>query len=917
MEVWVIIIIVIGAVSGSTVLYIFCTKKSKSKTKKETNQEHLIDEKGELGQMNSNDKKTYYINNQNQNKNYIDTYSYDVKQDTQTNQKNKENYGRDQAKQQNIYQNNKSSNTVAIDIKPNNSQHNMQQNILQQTDEQKPQQIYQKIDKGQTNLGKNDLHTYDQSQNDAIIKIDSPVLEKIDSQLPISQNNQDNQKYNYQQKELQYNYDNQQQNNQNSYLQNIKNDEEQNIDIVQQQNYDNQQHNNKNASLQNTKDVQEQDIDIAQQQNYDNQQQSNKNAYLQNIKDVQEYNIESEQLQQNWNNQQQNKQNDYEQNFENVNYENDSMDKGNQQQKSPDNQKLVDNAVQPDIPKPEVIPKPVIKIKPLESLQQIINETSKKRELAEEYKYYIRRYQGKSELKKNYGLTLKASVELYKYCNAFREVRGDGNCFYTAFGFQFLSILLFDYSLDQFNEFFNRIKQIELPMKIFVAGTDLKIDDKELEKYLLDEFQRRMIKLKSIEDINQREEQFHTEFAAYEKQSDEIDGCLYGLSTLFFRNYSNYVIDFSDAKDAVYDREKLLYWEEECNSNEVVIAELAKQLNILVQLIFIENKENIVVREYGNNKEHKIILLIKPGHYNIGYFKQDDNKNQEISDPQPAITINQLESLQQIINETSKKRELAEEYKYYIRRYQGKSELKKNYGLTLKASVELYKNCNAFREVRGDGNCFYTAFGFQFLSILLFDYSLDQFNEFFNRIKQIELPMKLFVPGTDLKIDDKELEKQLLDEFQRRMLKLKSLEDRNEREEQFHTEFAAYEKQSDEIDGCLYGLSTLFFRNYSNYVIDFSDAKDAVYDREKLLYWEEECNSNEVVIAELAKQLNILVQLIFIENKENIVVREYGNNKEHKIILLIQPGHYNIGYFDEPQQLEENQEQQQKEEKQL
>ncbi|CAD8211923.1 unnamed protein product [Paramecium octaurelia] len=255
-------------------------------------------------------------------------------------------------------------------------------------------------------------------------------------------------------------------------------------------------------------------------------------------------------------------------------------------------------------------------------IKQIINKTSKERELAEEYKYYIRRYKDKSELKKNYGLTLKASFELYKYCNAFREVRGDGNCFYTAFGFQFLSILLFDYSLDQFNEFFNRIKQIELPMKIFVAGTDLKIDDKEQEKQLLDEFQRRMIKLKSIEDINQREEQFHNEFAAYEQQSDEIDGCLYGLSTLFFRNYSNYIIDFSDAKGAVNDREKLLNWEEECNSNEVVIAELAKRLNILVQLIFIENKENIVVREYGNNKEHKIILLIKPGHYNIGYYQE-------------------------------------------------------------------------------------------------------------------------------------------------------------------------------------------------------------------------------------------------------------------------------------------------------
>ncbi|CAK65250.1 unnamed protein product (macronuclear) [Paramecium tetraurelia] len=256
-------------------------------------------------------------------------------------------------------------------------------------------------------------------------------------------------------------------------------------------------------------------------------------------------------------------------------------------------------------------------------IKQIYDYSSKLRAVDENQKYYIRRFQDKSELRKNYGLTLKTSAELYKNCNSFREVRGDGNCFYTAFGFQFLSILLFEYSQDQFNDFFNKIRQIELPMKIFVPNTNLKIDDKEIEKQLLDEFQRRMTKLKLIEDINQREEQFSNEFAAYEQQSEEIDGCLYGLSTIFFRNYSNYVVDFSDAKDAVYDREKLLNWEEECNSNEVVIAELAKQLNTFVQLIFIENSNNIVIREYGINKIHKIILLIKPGHYNIGYYLQD------------------------------------------------------------------------------------------------------------------------------------------------------------------------------------------------------------------------------------------------------------------------------------------------------
>ncbi|CAD8128194.1 unnamed protein product [Paramecium sonneborni] len=209
------------------------------------------------------------------------------------------------------------------------------------------------------------------------------------------------------------------------------------------------------------------------------------------------------------------------------------------------------------------------------------------------------------------------------YCNAFKEVRGDGNCFYTAFGYQFLSILLFDYSIDQFYKFIEKIKQINLPMKIYVTGQDFKIDDKLLEEKLLKEFLNRLMKLKQIQDLVQRKEQFHNQFAAYEKQSEEVDACLYGLSTIFFRNYSNYIVDFSEKKDALYDRENLLKWEEECNSNEVIIAELAKQLNIFVQLIFIENKDQLKKFQYGNEQHNKIILLIKPGHYNIGYFIQE------------------------------------------------------------------------------------------------------------------------------------------------------------------------------------------------------------------------------------------------------------------------------------------------------
>ncbi|CAD8124003.1 unnamed protein product [Paramecium sonneborni] len=603
------------------------------------------------------------------------------------------------------------------------------------------------------------------------------------------------------------------------------------------------------------------------------------------------------------------------------------------------------------------------------SIRKIIYElyeiSSQQRQIEDQFKYYVRQKQDQSGLKKNYNLSLAGSKKLGQYCNKFREVRGDGNCFYTAFGYQFLSILLFEYSYNQFQQFMEKIKQIQLPMKIFVTGKYFKIDDKQIEQELLFALINRLIELKKIEDLNQRFEQFHTQFSAYQYQSEEVDGCLYGLSTIFFRNYSNQVVDFSENKDAVYDRVNLLNWEEECNSNEVVIAELAKQLNILVQLLLIENKDSIMFNKYGNEENNKIILLIKPGHYNIGYLIQDNQQAQEISfqqiqieetlptyskekhlnqyldeikqntseqeykqekvqqlrldqkgckpdsivihskispkpNPPPPITPFPS-SIRKIIYElyeiSSQQRQIEDQFKYYVRQKQDQSGLKKNYNLSLAGSKKLGQYCNKFREVRGDGNCFYTAFGYQFLSILLFEYSYNQFQQFMEKIKQIQLPMKIFVTGKYFKIDDKQIEQELLFALINRLIELKKIEDLNQRFEQFHTQFSAYQYQSEEVDGCLYGLSTIFFRNYSNQVVDFSENKDAVYDRVNLLNWEEECNSNEVVIAELAKQLNILVQLLLIENKDSIMFNKYGNEENNKIILLIKPGHYNIGYL--------------------
>lgn len=57
-----------------------------------------------------------------------------------------------------------------------------------------------------------------------------------------------------------------------------------------------------------------------------------------------------------------------------------------------------------------------------------------------------------------------------------------------------------------------------------------------------------------------------------------MDCCLYGLSTIFFRNLANQAVDDNNLAGLLLDRENLLMWETECNNNEVVISALAKTL---------------------------------------------------------------------------------------------------------------------------------------------------------------------------------------------------------------------------------------------------------------------------------------------------------------------------------------------------
>ncbi|CAK61034.1 unnamed protein product (macronuclear) [Paramecium tetraurelia] len=218
-----------------------------------------------------------------------------------------------------------------------------------------------------------------------------------------------------------------------------------------------------------------------------------------------------------------------------------------------------------------------------QKVQKIIKfiyaQSQGKRKVEEKYQYFLGEYYQQQELWQEYNIKkLDQKQKMKQLCTAYRAVRGDGNCFYTAFGFQFLEILLLKYTKDQFYQFLNA-NQVNFQIRL--NDKDL-IDEGDQQK-LRDEFFFRLERLKLIEDIELRKQTLQQEFKAYEKENEKIDGCFYGLSTIFFRNLAQKVVDLDEIASNTFGTQNLLLWETECNENEIVIAAFAKYLKMQFQ----------------------------------------------------------------------------------------------------------------------------------------------------------------------------------------------------------------------------------------------------------------------------------------------------------------------------------------------
>ncbi|CAK84818.1 unnamed protein product (macronuclear) [Paramecium tetraurelia] len=269
----------------------------------------------------------------------------------------------------------------------------------------------------------------------------------------------------------------------------------------------------------------------------------------------------------------------------------------------------------PPSPSPPLPPSPPPLPQDDTIISKLYNLTCRARSVQPQYRNFVSDFQNQSCLIQEYSFKMEFKNKLKQQLNGMRRARGDGNCFYTSFVFQYLDFMINNSKNAQYEQLIQQISM--LPFEIYYGNEMYNQNDFDNMKY---KFIGVCQHLRS-----QIEEERQNQFFQYFKDEENE---FYGLSIVFLRNLA-FKFCSEDSEISVNFqalglnlKEQLLEWEFDCQSNENVITILSQKLNIHTIVFQIENQSfQILEYNFSSNPITKIYLLFQPGHYNIGIPK--------------------------------------------------------------------------------------------------------------------------------------------------------------------------------------------------------------------------------------------------------------------------------------------------------
>ncbi|CAK71562.1 unnamed protein product (macronuclear) [Paramecium tetraurelia] len=214
------------------------------------------------------------------------------------------------------------------------------------------------------------------------------------------------------------------------------------------------------------------------------------------------------------------------------------------------------------------------------------------------------KFLGSAILSKNYNdlfIDKDTKSQLNLFLKGYRQVRGDGNCYFTSIAFQYFEILLQKFSQQEFEEFMAQIRN--MPFQI-------QYGDYFIEDFYQSMCAERLVQL--LQGLRNRPQDLEYMMADPNQE-------FYGLAIIFFRNLAQFLyIQYNSQIINEYKPDlsnELLTWEFQCNDSEMINSSLAKIINVY---LIDQRKSEVTQLNYGQSKKYQIHLIYIPGHYDIG-----------------------------------------------------------------------------------------------------------------------------------------------------------------------------------------------------------------------------------------------------------------------------------------------------------
>ena len=230
---------------------------------------------------------------------------------------------------------------------------------------------------------------------------------------------------------------------------------------------------------------------------------------------------------------------------------------------------------------------------------------------------------------------IETILEMQKSIPFYRQIKGDGNCFFRAVGMAFIELLLLediDVEKPENSKFHHAIENIFKPLEITDFKSDSDLDEFFENKYLLRDIfisQLQQLFLNKLENLN-NENKFEgnlliTKSIEYQMNTnlafDMALVCIF--RSIVFNSYDD--PEYRDFKTEFNEQQILKIYGLEAESVIIPMTGTILNLKLKIFMLHVDNKkkeETFLLEEYGVKKDYEtetVNLFFRPGHYDIGY----------------------------------------------------------------------------------------------------------------------------------------------------------------------------------------------------------------------------------------------------------------------------------------------------------